>query len=150
MNRQLLYFRPGEEARMLARCQFGVVAGSGRAGATLTYPIKGYPWRNNVRRTFEFNLGRAVTDLLFSEVARIRRDHPSECLSHEQLWNDMQEKANGITRDRETGTLCYSVLVIAEDGSHPEQYGLRENSSALLTSELYKIVSELVAPYEKI
>jgi len=146
MGSQLLYFRPGEETRMLAMCQFGIR--DGRCGATLTYPIKGYPWRNNVVKSYEFDLDPDTIDLLFTEVPRIRTQYPDQCLAADQLWNDANEKANGITRDRDTGTLCYTVHIVAENGLPAEQYSLRENSPALLSSELFRVISGLIAPYE--
>jgi hypothetical protein len=146
MSKQLLYFRPGEEARMLARCQFGVR--DGRCGATLTYPIKGYPWRNNLVRNYEFQLDPATHALLFTEVLRIRNDFPGQCLEADKLWNDASEKANGITRDRETGTLCYTINIVGDNGLPEEQYSLREDSTALLGSALFKIIADLIAPYE--
>jgi hypothetical protein len=87
---------------------------------------------------------------LFAEVHRIRREHPEQCLSHEQLWSDSTEKANGITRDKVTGTLCYSIAIFSEPGIAEESFALRENSSALLDSVLYQVVSELIAPYERL
>src|SRR5687767_11131986 len=108
MDRHLYFFRPGEEARMLATCQFGVNV-EGRCGATFTYPIKGYPWCHNVVKSYEFDVPEQTKDLLFAEVARIRAEHPGECLSNDQLWSDSSEKANGITRDRSTGKLCYTI-----------------------------------------
>ncbi len=149
MTRHLFYFRPGEEARMLARCQFGI-ASDGRCGATLTYPIKGMPWRRNVRRTYEFNLPEETRSLLFAEIHRIRAEYPAECLSNEQLLSDRSEKANGITRDRATRTLCYSVAIYAEPGNPEESYALRETSKALSESALYRTISALIAPYEKL
>jgi hypothetical protein len=146
MGSQLLYFRPGEESRLLARCQFGIR--DGRCGATLTYPIKGYPWRNNVVKSYEFQLDPATVDLLFTEVPRIRKEYPDQCLTEDQLWSDASEKANGITRDRETGTLCYTIHVVAENGTPAEQYALREDSIALLSSALFGVISSLIAPYE--
>ena len=131
---------------MLARCQFG--ARDGRCGATLTYPIKGYPWRRNVIKSYEFALSPEDIDLLFSEVHRIRKEHSDQCLSRDQLWSDATEKANGITRDRHTSTLCYSVAISDEAGAMEECYALREDSSALLNSALYQVVSRLIAPYE--
>ena len=146
MSRHLYYFRPGEESRMLARCQFG--ARDGRCGAIFTYPIKGCPWRRNVIKSYEFKLEEATLDLLFAEVPRIRKEHPEECLAHEQLWNDASEKANGITRDRSTGKLCYSIAIFRDREPPEEQYSLREDSPALLNSELFRVISNLVAPYE--
>jgi hypothetical protein len=148
MGRQLLYFRPGEEARMLARCQFGIR--DGKCGATFTYPIKGYPWRNNVVKSHEFNLDGGTIDLMFADVSRLRNEHPDECLTHEQLWSDAEEKANGITRDRATGTLCCTISIL-DDLSHPlEQYSVREDSPALLNSVLFQTISKLIEQYEKL
>jgi len=132
---------------MLARCQFGIK--DGRCGATLTYPIKGYPWRHNIVKSYEFHLDPADIDLLFEEVPRIRKEHPDQCLSNDQLWNDASEKANGITRDRATGTLCYTLYIVAENGLPAEQFALRENSPALLSSRLFQVISGLIAPYEE-
>lgn len=131
---------------MLARCQFGIK--DGRCGATLTYPIKGYPWRRNVVKSYEFHLDPATIDLLFAEVPRIRKEYPDQCLTADQLWNDPSEKANGVTRDRDTETLCYVIQIVAENGVPAEQYALRENSPALLSSELFRVISRLIAPYE--
>lgn len=149
MAGHLFYFRPGEEARMLARCQFGI-ASDGRCGATLTYPIKGMPWRRNVMKSYEFHLSEETKALLFAEVHRIRIEQPAECLSIDQLWSDSSEKANVITRDRTAGTLCYSIAIYTEGGEPEESYALRENSNALLEADLYRIISTLIAPYEKL
>ena len=132
---------------MLARCQFGIK--DGRCGATLTYPTKGYPWRNNVVKSYEFHLDPATIDQLIAEVPRIREEFPDQCLTADQLYSDASEIANGITRDRGTGTLCYTIHVVAENGVLAEQYALRENSTALLSSALFGVISGLIAPYEK-
>lgn len=149
MTRHLFYFRPGEEARMLARCQFGLGM-DGKGGATLTYPIKGMPWRRNIMKSYALNVSKEETALLFADVHRIRAESPTECLSNEQLWSDSSEKANGITRDRDTGTLCYSIAIYVEGGNPEESYALRENSEALLESALYRTISALITPYEKL
>ena len=147
MTRYLFYFRPGEEARMLARCQFGLGL-DGKGGATLTYPIKGMPWRRNIIKSYAFNFSKEETALLFSEVHRIRAECSAECLSKELLWSDSSEKANGITRDKKSGTLCYSIAIYLEGGNPEESYALREDSKALLTSALHQTISGLIAPYE--
>ena len=133
---------------MLARCQFG--ARDGRCGATLTYPIKGYPWRNNVVKSYEFSLDAEAIDALFAEVHRIRKEHSGQCLSHDQLYSDATEKANGITRDRITGTLCYTISILRENGPPEEQFALREDSPALLSSALFQVISSLIAPHESL
>ena len=131
---------------MLARCQFGAL--DGRCGAILTYPIKGYPWRRNVMKSYEFDLDQETIALLFAEVDRIRKEHPDQCLSREQLWNDASEKGNGITRDRATGTLCHTISVSGADGTSEESFSLREDSIALLSSALFRVISTLVSPHE--
>jgi hypothetical protein len=149
MRKHLFYFRPGEEARMLARCQFGINV-EGGCGATFTYPMKGMPWRNNPMKSYEFHITDETKELLFKEVHRLLAEHPTECLAYDQLWSDSSEKANGITRDRLTGTLCHTIAIFPETGDPIVQYDIRENSKALVTSQLYLIISELIAPHEKL
>jgi hypothetical protein len=134
---------------MLARLQFGCEE-SGRCGAGLTYPIKGMPWRRNIMRGFEFDVGVETAELVFSEVARLQREHPRECLRPSEMWSDFSEKANAIAREKKSGTLCYSIVISRSDGGFDEQYSIREDSDAFLGSDLYRVISELVAPHESI
>jgi len=149
MSRHLFVFRPGEEARLLARCQFGASV-DGRCGAFLTYPIKGYPWRRNPRKSVESQLTPNDTELLFAEPSRILAQYPEHCLPNEALWSDSSEKANSITRDRATNTLCWTVGVMAEHAKSEAYFALRENSPALTNSALYRHVMALIAPYEQL
>jgi hypothetical protein len=149
MRKHLFYFRPGEEDRMLARCQFGINV-EGRCGASLTYPMKGMPWRKNPMRSYEFHITDVTKELLFNEAHRLLAEHPTECLANEELWSDSSETANGITRDRQTGTLCHTIAIYPETGEPYLYYGIRENSEALLTSPLHIIISGLIAPHEKL
>lgn len=132
---------------MLARCQFGCDEQVASCGATLTYPIKGMPWRRNVIRSYSFDLEPIVISRLFAEVSRIRREYPNECLS-EGLWNDFSDKANVVTRDSATDTLCYTLGIYRGDGDTEDYYCLRENSDALISSEIFKTFSALTSPYE--
>jgi hypothetical protein len=135
--KHLYVFRPGEEARMLARAQSGI-SKDGRCGATLTYPIRGYPWRLNPVRSYEFEISKEKRELLFAEVHRIRKEFPEQCLSTNQLFSDRSEKVNGITRDRETRTLCYTIGIMVKNEQSEDYYALREDSEALLTSAIYR------------
>jgi hypothetical protein len=149
MSRRLFYFRPGEEARMLARVQFGCDE-SGKCGVTFTYPIHGMPWRRNIMRGFEFDVGAETAAQLFSEVTRLRLEHPGECLTEAKLWSDASEKGNGITRDRQSGTLCYTIAIHRDDGGFDEQFSIKENSDALLNSAVYRVVTGLLLPHERL
>lgn len=134
---------------MLARCQLNIDE-HGACRAMLRYPVKGYPWRRNICRKYDFTLDEKTTALLFAEVFRIKRDFPEACLSSEETWSDTSEKANNISRDRASNTLCYTIGVISGDWAVREEYfSIREDSEALLKSELYKILSALIAPYER-
>jgi hypothetical protein len=128
--------------------QFGIDP-DGKCGATLTYPIKGLRWRRNLMKHYAFHLSEEETALLFAEVRRLRAEHPQECLPNDQLWSDSSEKANGITRDRRTGTLCHTIGISGDDGQSEEQFAMREDSDALLTSSLYRTISRLIGPHEK-
>ena len=134
---------------MMARCQFGANT-NGQSGVILTYPIKGYPWRRNIVKSYEFDLSDNTIGLLFSDVKRIKEEFPDQCLNNDQLWADMSEKANNITRDRETDRLCYTVGIIEENGGWEEYYSLKENSTVLLDSYLLSTISDLIKPYEKL
>ena len=147
MSRHLYVFRPGEEARLLARCQFGA-SEDGRCGAFLTYPIKGYPWRRNPTKGVDGLLTPRDVQLLFAEPHRILAEYPEECLPNEALWSDSSEKANGITRDCATSTLCWTIGIMVERAEPEAYFALRENSVALTQSALYIYVTKLIAPYE--
>lgn len=69
-------------------------------------------------------------------------------MSREQLWSDSTEKANGITRDRATNTLCYTIGIMVEYEEPEEYYAMREDSPALLGSQLFTVVSKLIEPHE--
>ncbi|MFZ2490142.1 MAG: hypothetical protein WA208_01525 [Thermoanaerobaculia bacterium] len=101
-------------------------------------------------RTFEFEIAKADRDLVFREVARLRAEHPSECLSDDQLWSDHSEKANGISRDKLSGTLCVTIAIYGTSGEKHEYFSMREDSEALLGSAMYKIITELIAPHEQL
>jgi len=149
MSEQLYYFRPGEERRMLARCQFGLLR-DGRCGASLTYPIKGYPWRRNPWRSYEFEIESILAGVLFNEVAEMLQNHPTHCLPNEVLWSDHSEKANGITRDCETDTPCHTIGIYDCDWEPKYYYSMRENSEVLRSSRIFSTVMSLIEPYERL
>lgn len=88
-------------------------------------------------KSYAFDLSVEMTTLLFTEVHRIKTEHPKECLVRDQLWSDSSEKGNSITRGRDTGTLCYSIAILRENHPPEEQY--------LDTRELFGAI-ELGAP----
>lgn len=98
-------------------------------------------------RSYSFDLEVDVIARLFADISRIRRDYPSECLT-EDLWSDFSDKANTVTRDRTTGALCYTLGIYRSDGDTADYYCLREDSEALLSSEIYQTFSRLTSPYE--
>lgn len=132
---------------MLARCQFGL-SENGSGGALMTYPIKGYPWRRNVIKNYSFPFSREQTILIFDEVNRLKANYPDECLINSELWSDSSEKGNGITRDRASGVLCYTIGIMVEEADPDVYFSIRENSEALINSVLYKTISKLIEPYE--
>ena len=131
---------------MIARCQLGF-EDNGRCGAIMTYPIKGYPWRRNPVRFYEFQIDAERLDLIFREVVDLPRKQPKHCLDDSVLWVDATEKANGITRDDDTDTLCHTISMCRE-GELTSHFSMREDSDALRGSELYRVVMDLIKPYE--
>jgi hypothetical protein len=149
VTHQIFFFRPGEESRMLARCQFGLKS-DGECGAILTYPMKGLPWRRNPAKSYEFHLDATTTAKLFEEVRTLKASHPQDCLAGDELWNDASEKANGVTRDKASGTLCYTIALIDEGGMTIDSFSMRENSDVLVRSMLFRTVADLVRPFEQL
>ena len=150
MAKTFQYFRPGKERRMMARCQFGLEI-TGKCSAIMTYPIRGYPWRRNPMRTLSFEVGEDVALKIFSEVIDIQANFPNECLENNVLWSDITEKANGITRDQKTNTLCHTISI--NDDTWDNKicgYSLRETSDCLKSSLFYDTISNLIAPYERL
>jgi hypothetical protein len=146
--RQFFFFRPGEEARLLARCQFDIDK-RGRCVATFTYPTKSLGWRRSAMKSHELPVDGETKNRLLVDVQRLRRSFPSECLGERLLWSDTTESGNTITRDEKTGKLCVRIAVIGEGGELVEDFWMREDSPALVSSVLYKTITELIAPYEK-
>ena len=147
MNEHLFYFRPGEEAKLLARLQFGLER-SGKCGAIMTYPIKGFPWRRNPVRSYEFHVSPEEARALFDEVATMRESYPAQCLAHEALWSDQSEKANGITRHAKTGKLCHTIAIFRAPGDAVVTFAMEEDSVALHGSQLYRTITALTGLYE--
>lgn len=101
-------------------------------------------------KSYEFDLTDSDRELLFAEVARLRSEYPDQCLDSAQLWSDPSEKANGITRDRATSTACVTMGVYNEAGEKLEYFSIREDSPALLSSQLFRMISAFIHPYEKL
>ena len=62
------------------------------------------------------------------------------------MWADASEKANGISRDRRTNTLCLTMDV-QEGGQSLWNYSMREDSPALLESGFYQLVNKALAEH---
>lgn len=142
-GKHLFAFRPGEEARNLPRWRFGLQE-DGRCGVLVTYPIPGMPWRRNPMSHREATLDADTTEALFDEVLALPDAYPDDCLRHEELWADHSEKANAVTRDRATDTLCLTRGV-QERGQWLVYYSLRETSRAVADSRLIRRIEAMVA-----
>ena len=117
----------------------------------MTYPIEGFPWRRNPSKSFEFVIDPVLATALFDEVAYMQADHPEHCLTDDVLWCDHSEKANGVTRDQETDTLCYTIAIYDGDWqSTRHYYSMKEDSEVLLSSKLFETVTALIKPHERL
>jgi hypothetical protein len=141
-GRHLFVFHPGEAVRSLPRWQFGLEE-DGRCGAMFSYPISGLPWRHTRKKGINFQLDQASTMALFQNAITLPSQFPKECLSHDELWADTTERGNSITRDKHGNLLCITIGV-TERGQWTSYYAVRENSRALLGSELYRVIDELL------
>ena len=79
--------------------------------------------------------------MIIAGICALPGAFPQECLAPEELWADASEKANSISRDRRTNTLCLT-LDVQERGQILCNYHIREDSPALLKSEFYQTVNQ--------
>jgi hypothetical protein len=141
----LLVSRPGEAARNLPRWQFGFREGES-AGAVITYPLPGLTWRYARRRNVEIKLDPAQMAELIQSVQSTLAGFPEDCLKHDVLWNDASEKANGITRDLRTNSLCVSIT-LSEREVTLCKYSLPETSPVLMGATFYQVITRSLATY---
>jgi hypothetical protein len=143
-GQRLLVFHPGEAARDLPKWQFHLEE-NGHCGVRMEFPIPGMTWRHTRLSAVSMHIEQAVTVALFQCAIDLPRQFPAECLKNAELWADSSERANSITRDRQSNSLCLTIAVL-ERGQYKTYYSMPENSLALLDSELYRGISSLLKP----
>jgi hypothetical protein len=141
-GKHLYVFHPGEATRDQPRWQFGLEE-TGRCGVAITHPIPGMPWRHTRLSHREVTLDAEITRSLFDGAFELPTAFPKDCFRHEELWADMTEKGNAITRDRASNTLCLTIGVL-ERGQWLCYFSLAETSQALLELPLMRIIKDLI------
>jgi hypothetical protein len=117
----------------------------------MTYPIEGFPWRRNPSRSLEFVIDPELAAILFDEVEHMQKNHPDHCLPDDVLWSDHSEKANGITRDQESDTLCHTIAIYEADWQSTRYYySMKEDSVVLRSSKLFETIMSLIKPHESL
>jgi hypothetical protein len=139
-GKQLVVFHPGEAARNMPRWQFGLIENES-AGASIAFPIPGQTWRYVRQKNVEFQFEPIELAQILESVQETFNQHQSDCLTNDDLWADASEKANSITRDRHTNSLCVT-FTIWEKGQILLDYSLPESSPILLNSLFYRAISE--------
>jgi len=137
-GKHLYVFHPGVASRNQPRWQFGLEE-DGRCGLLLTHSIPGLHWRRTRHSRVQANLDIETAASLFADAAALTSLFPKDCFRHEELWADMTEPGNPITRDRATNTLCLTIGVM-ERGQWIMYYSLAETSAAMNESPLLKRV----------
>lgn len=96
---------------------------------------------------YEFSIKPEQAEELFSEVRELKEYFPDDCLSDDTLWSDHSESgSNAVTRDSD-GVACHTIYICSESGYDP-YYSMREDSSSLRSSKLFKIITDFITPYE--
>jgi len=132
-------------SRNLPRWQFKMDE-DGHCGALASIPMPGlsWRWRHTRMQTIDWQLDQQTASALIDEALSLPGHFPQDCLTDDQLWSDMSEPANGITRDRETDTRCVTINVF-EHGQTLTHYALRENCAVLLDSGLHREIELHIA-----
>lgn len=144
-GKQLLVFHPGEAARNLPRWQFGLVENKS-AGALIAFPIPDQTWRYARQKNVELQFEPVESARILESVQKTFAHHPGDCLTNDDLWADASEKANSITRDRKTNSLCVTIT-IWDKGQALLDYSLPESSPILLNSLFYRAILEKLTPH---
>jgi hypothetical protein len=146
-GRHLYVFRPGEASHNQPRWQFGLEE-DGRCGIGVTHPIPGMPWRHARHSQMQANLDAETVSSLFANAAALPHLFPKDCIGNEELWADMAEPGNAITRDRATNALCLTIGVM-ERGRWIAYYSLAETSAALKESPLMRRIDAIIEEGEE-
>ena len=141
-GRHLYVFHPGEAARNQPRWQFGLDE-NGLCGITITHPIPGMSWRHTRNSNREAKLDAETTRTLFDDAMTLPDAFPKDCLRDEELWADMAERGNAITRDVTSNTLCLTIGVM-ERGQWLCYSCLAETSQAMLELPLMRVINGLM------
>jgi len=141
-GKHLFVFHPAEAARNQPRWQFGLEE-DGRCGVTITRPIPGMPWRHTRHSHCEANLDAEATRSLFDNAFELPNAFSKDCYRHEELWADMTERGNAITRDKASNTLCLTIGVMAR-GQWLCYLSLAETSQAMLELPLMRVINGLI------
>ena len=140
------YFSPGEERNMESRVQF-TLNDNGICGAIITYPLKGYPWRKNIMKSFEFKISKEKVVDVYKEIELISKENENECYNNDELWADSSEKANSITRHRNSGVACVTIGVCEDKGNWGIYFSMMKTSPVLQGSILFKTINDFISPY---
>ena len=146
MLRHLYAFRPGEAAKKYPRWQFGLRP-DGKCGALITHHIPNVAWRHAITKNYESEISKEETDLVFCDLYDFKVKHPEACLK-EGLWADSSEKANSITRDQATNTLCLTFSISKENGDYETYYSVRETFSPLYEAAFFEIIMRELLKYD--
>ena len=103
-------------------------------------------WRQTRKKGVELTVGPAQLVEMLQSVQSTLAEFPNECLFEDQLWSDSSEKANGVTRDRLTDSLCVTVT-LWDQGVRVCHYSLPEESSILLGARFYQVITSALAPH---
>jgi hypothetical protein len=142
-GKQLIVHRPGDASRNLSHWQFGLHE-DGRAGFSLQKaPPPGATWRHMRHQHVEAKFSPSEIEQMFQDVLSLPSTHADQILRGEDVYADMSEKANNVTRDCQTNTLCLSIM-IWEKGKMVSNLYLKENSPALLRSRFYTLISQRI------
>jgi hypothetical protein len=141
-GKHLFVFHPGEATRNRPRWQFGLEE-DGRCGVTITHPIPRMPWRHTRDSHSEANLDAETTRSLFDNAFELPNAFPKDCFRHEELWADMTERGNAITRNRASNTLCLTIGVM-ERGQWLCYFSMAQTSQAMLELPLMRVINRLI------
>ncbi len=143
-GRQLAVFNTGDIRHGVARWQFGLHQ-DGRCGASVTIPVPDLKWRHLRPKHVALQMNSTRATSLIESAVDLPNRFPQECLAPSSVYVDHSGHDGGVHKARNGDALCLSVTVW-ERGQSVCHYFLAEDCQAWTTSDLHKVVRDLIAP----
>lgn len=143
-GRQLAVVHTGDIRHGVARWQLGLHQ-DGRGGVSVTIPVPDLKWRHLRPKHVALQMDSTRATSLIESAVDLPNRFPQECLAPSSVYVDHSGHDGGVHKARNGDALCLAVT-IWDRGQPVCHYFLAQDCLAWTTSDLHKVVHDLIAP----